>query len=476
MSIAKTAVPAGHPVPRECVTVSFAGEGSGVDELSWGQWGIWLSMLSHESWMPLGGTKALEPGTTVQEVVEELRYLMGRFPSMRTRLRFDPAGRPTQELFDAGDVALEIYEADGVGHPGGVGDPGALAAAVEAQYRQTPLDFAAEWPVRMAVIRSGNALTHMVAIMCHLVTDGIGSLVMLREVAARETKPVTGMQQLEQARWQRSPAGQRQNAAALYFWEKTLRAIAPRRLPDSMDRRDPRHWSAQFHSPALRLAAGVIADRTRAGSSAVLMALFASALARITAINPVVIRPVVHNRFRPGLTGVVCQVAQNGICSVDVADATFDEVAGRAKRATTIAYKNAYYDPEQHAALVERIAQERGPDFDVACFFNDRRVDDPEMVGAVAAVAAVTPELLRQAQSDSAFVWTEKKQNPYERMFVHIDEDSTGVVVTVCADTHYFPPAHIEALAWGMEALAVEAAVDPAVSALEVVAAVDRRD
>jgi hypothetical protein len=439
------------------MAVAFDGEGSGTGELSWGQWNIWLSMLSHESWMPLGGTKTLDPGTTPQDVADELRYLMTRFPSMRTRLRFDTAGRPTQELFGAGEITLEIYETrDGAG-------PGELAAAVETLYRTAPFDFAADWPVRMAVVRHDRALTHMVAVMCHLVTDGIGSLVMLREVAARETAPVTGLQQLEQAHWQRSPAGQRQNAATLYFWERFLRRNAPRRLPDWTDRREPRHWSAEFRSPALRHATGIIAARTKAGSSAVLMALFATALARITGIDPVVIRPVVHNRFRPGLAGIVCQAAQSGICSVDVAEAAFDEVVARAKRATTIAYKNAYYDPEQHAALVARIAEEQGPDFDIACFFNDRRADPAE---TAASSSVVTPDRLREARSAGIFAWTEKKHNPYERMFVHIDEDPAGILVTVCADTHYFSPAHIEALARSMEAIAVEAALDPAMPAL----------
>ena len=107
--------------------------------MSWGQWGIWLSMVSHETWMPIGGTKRLEPGTTVEDVAEELRYLMARFPSMRTRLRFDADGRPTQELFDSGVIALEIYEADETDEAG----PEAMARTVEARYRDADLDFAA---------------------------------------------------------------------------------------------------------------------------------------------------------------------------------------------------------------------------------------------------------------------------------------------------------------------------------------------
>ena len=206
----------------------------------------------------------------------------------------------------------------------------------------------------------------------------------------------------------------------------------------------------------------MIGERTKAGSSSILMALFAASLARITGINPVVIRPVVHNRFRPGLEGVVCQVAQSGICAVDVAGATFDEVAGRAKRATTVAYKNAYYDPEQHAALSPGSAWS-GPGLRRRLLLQRpprRRDRDP------ATTAAMYGREPPRGQSASTFTWTEKKDNPYERMFIHIDEDPTGIQVTVCADTHYFSPAHIEELARSMESVAVEAALDPAMTAL----------
>src|SRR6266403_447751 len=95
----------------EQVLVAFAGEGAAVEEMSWGQRSIWLSMVSHESWLPIGGTKPVNPGTTVDDIVGDLQYLLHRFPSMRTRLRFDANGLPTQELFDSGEVTLEIYDA-----------------------------------------------------------------------------------------------------------------------------------------------------------------------------------------------------------------------------------------------------------------------------------------------------------------------------------------------------------------------------
>ena len=56
-------------------------------------------------------------------------------------------------------------------------------------------------------IPKDGAVAAMVVRMCHLAMDGPGAQVMLREVATRHSDPITGMQSLEQARWQRSPRG-----------------------------------------------------------------------------------------------------------------------------------------------------------------------------------------------------------------------------------------------------------------------------
>lgn len=444
----------GHPLPgpAERVPVAFAGQDAGVEELTWGQWSIWEAMSRHGSWMPLGGSKPLDAGVSVHDVAEELRYLMTRYPSMRTRLRFGSAPAPEQELFGSGEIFLDVHEA------GGGTDPGELAAAVEAHYRHAPLDVADDWPVRMAVIRRDGELTHMVAIMCHLVTDGAGARVMLREVAAGTTAPPAGMQQLEQARWQRSAAGRRQDDRALRYHERLLTTIAPRRLPGSKDPRTPRYWSAELRSRALRPAAQAVAQRTGATASTVLLALFAVALARITGVNPVVVRPLVGNRFRPGLADVVCMLSQPGLCALDVADTTVDEAVARGQRAAMSAYKYGYYDPRRLADLLARVAGERGPGFDISCMFNDRR-DEPS--GDPAAVPP-TREEMRTARDAGTFRWTGRTDRPSERMFLTVEEEPEGIRLEFTADTHHFAPAQFEPLVRGIEDLAIEAAFDPA--------------
>jgi len=60
------------------VVVAFRGEGAGVDDLAWGQLDMWRVMVARNSWLPLGGIKPLPAGTTVDEMADELRYLMSR--------------------------------------------------------------------------------------------------------------------------------------------------------------------------------------------------------------------------------------------------------------------------------------------------------------------------------------------------------------------------------------------------------------
>jgi hypothetical protein len=445
------------PVPALRVPVEFAAPGSGTADLAWGQMEIWLAM-TRQGWLRLGGTKPLPPGTTVEEIADELRYLMERYPTMRTLLRFDENGRPTQELFGSGQVVLEVYDADGEDDED---DDAAdqTVAAVLARYQATPRDFTGEWPVRMAVVRRHGEPTHMVVQICHLVTDGFGSRVMLRESPARTMTPVPGMQQLELARWQCSEAGRRLHGAAERQWERTLRSLEPVPLDTHADPRTPRHWSGQLDSPALYLAVPLIGERTQANLSIVFLALYAIALGRTGIMRPAVIRPLVHNRFRREIADTACNLVQSGICVLDVADITVDEAVRRAERGARSAAKYAYFDSEKMAALFERMAREHGPHLGLWNFFNDRRAGNAV---EPADGPAVTAERLRDAASGSTFHWFDKKDNPWERLFLHIEDGPESIALQVCADTHCVSPGDIEAIARTMEAVAIEAALDPA--------------
>src|SRR5260221_283381 len=194
--------------------VAFEGDGAGTGELTWGQAENYSTMTARKAWndwLPLGGVKPLPSGTTVEEIADELRYLMSRYPPLRTLIRLDADGRPTQEVFGSGEIALEIFDvaADEAEHAADEAAANLLAEKVCDHYQGAALDFTVEWPIRMAVIRRRGSLTHMVVLMSHIAIDAGGAGIMMAEVAARETAPVSEMQPLAQAAWQRSAAGRK---------------------------------------------------------------------------------------------------------------------------------------------------------------------------------------------------------------------------------------------------------------------------
>ncbi|MFI5912415.1 condensation domain-containing protein [Dactylosporangium sp. NPDC051541] len=415
------------------VSVGFEAESAGEGPLSWGQLENWSAIVKQGTWLPLGGVKPLAPGTSLDEIAAELRYLMTRYEPMRTRLRFDASGTPTQVLYRCGTIDLRIVDA-------GEANPQTVAERLADEWRARQLDFSTEWPISMAVVTQRDTLTHMVVLISHFVTDAAGAMTMLREVAARTETPVDGLQPLAQAHWQASPAGRRHNAAAQRYWENILRTVSPERFPRPAEVARPRYWHGEYTSPNLGIAARKWAAATGLDSSTVLLAAFAGALNAVTGADPVVIRPMVSNRFRPGLADVVCTLAQAGLLSVPGAGSDFAGVLHNARRVTTAAYKYAYFHHTGMERLVARIEAERGVRMELGCYFNDRRGpsrDDPIEPG------------------ESALRWVTAQDAPsFEPLFVHVDDVPGTLRLSVYLDAEQLAPDTAEAVMREMERLA----------------------
>jgi hypothetical protein len=410
--------------------VAFSAEGDGEGPLSWGQQDIWGAMTRYGYAMPLGGIKPLAPGTAVADVAAELRYLMSRYQVMRTRLRYQPDGGVRQVVSSRGQIVLEVIETDE--------DASAVAQEIFSGYQEKPFDYTKEWPVRMAVIGTGGIFSHMVVITHHLALDGFAALIMMTEVPALSQEPQTGLQPLEQARWQASPPGQRHNEAALKHWQTTLEAMpVPWPSRKSGTASTPRHWEGYFRSPAMHSAVRTIAQRTGVDPAPVLLTAYAIAISRIGGVNPVVIRPVVSNRFRPGLSNVVAPISQSGICLLDVAGVSFAEAVARTVKASMVAYKHSYFDPLRAQELVDKTLAARGLEYFVDSFVNDRRV------------SAFT----ETAAGHSDFTWTGAKDAPSARLYVQVEDAPDAVLLNIFADTHYVSQAQAEALLWEMESV-----------------------
>jgi hypothetical protein len=298
--------------------------------------------------------------------------------------------------------------------------------------------------------------------------DGGGVEALIADLAAMDagrghaTAPVRGMPPLEQARRQRSPAGRRQNEVTLRYWEQVLRDVPARQFPPVAegDRGQPRYRDAEFASPAMYLAVHALTARTGLDTSAVLLAAVSVALARVTGVNPILLRLVVSNRFRPGFAESVSTVSHPGVCAVDVAGISFEQAVLRAWQGGLAAYKNAYYDPIGRDELIARIAAERGP-VDLGCYLNDRRAPaQREPTGPVPTAADI-----EAARPRSRMRWRQRTVDPAsDALFVHINDSPDAVDLRVSVDTHCLSAAVVEAFLRELDELTVAAALTPGMS------------
>jgi hypothetical protein len=435
----------------EKVVVQFAGDGSGVAELSWGQQEIWSVMQAKDNSLPMGGARALPPGQTVADVTAGLRFIMSRHQALRTRLRFGPDGQTQQAVHASGAITLEVVDA-------GDSDPGEVAAAVAAGYKARNFDYENEWPLRMAAITHHGNATHVVQMICHIALDAFGLAVLYDDFDYRDerTGPVTAMQPMEQASRQHGPSGRRAHEASMRYFERLTASVPDCQFKASADPRQPRFWQAALKSPAGYRATGMLAARLGLGTSPVLLAAFAVALTSVTVSRRVAVHLVVSNRFRPGFADSVSPVMQDCLAVIET-DGPFEEVVRRAWQSGLRAYKHAYFDPAGKSEVYERLVAERGAEPDWSVVFNDRRVLDREFADTMSA-ADGTPSL-RDELTRSTLTWGDRNDMPEQKVFMNICDAPDTLCCEMWADTHFVSPADMEGLLRRIETVVVNAAL-----------------
>ena len=438
-------------MPTDKVVVQFAGDGSGVSQLSWGQAQIWSVMKGTDSSLPMGGARALPSGQTVADIATGLSFIMSRHQALRTMLRFGPDGQTQQVVHASGAITLEVVDA-------GDSDPGEVAAAVAAEYKARKFDYEHEWPLRMALITHHGNATHVAQAICHIALDAFGLAVLYDDFDHRDerTGPMTAMQPIEQAKRQRGPSGRRAHEASMRYFERLAANAPDRQLKASADPRQPRFWQVTLDSPAGYRAAGMLAARLGLGTSPVLLAAFAVALTSVSASRHVAVDLVVSNRFRPGFAGSVSPLMQTCLGVIET-DGPFEEVVKRAWQAGLGAYKHAYYDPAGKSELCERLAAERGAAPDLSVLFNDRRVLSREFTDTVSAAdGAPSPheELTRSTLS-----WGDRNDMPQSKLLLNICDAPGTLCCEMWADTHFVSPADMEGLLRRIESVVVNASL-----------------
>ncbi|MFE0149963.1 condensation domain-containing protein [Nonomuraea sp. NPDC059007] len=418
------------------MSADFAARDSGTAPLTWGQRAIWEAIqrtAPDDHYFNFGRVLKVPGRRSAAEVTRALGALVERHGALRTRL----GDRAEQRLFAKGGLPVEIAE----------GDPGKVLDELAA----TRFDYSAEWPLRVALVADGDAVTHAVLVFCHLAADGLGAEIAVRDLRAlilrgRVAGP-RAPQPLELARWQGGAEGRRVAGAAAAHWaEEHHRAPATMFAEPGGGGSTPPIWRAMLHSPALGLAVRAIAYARHTSTSTVLLAATAQLAGRHSGHDTCAMLPIVANRFRRDSLGIVSTLSQEGLFTLDVSG-DFTDVLRAAGPAAMRAYRSAYHDPADRARVVATESERRGEPVHPNCCFNDMRLADPGPAPCSAAE-------LDKALEHSALEWPMSQDMLNCRFCVHV----TGEGVSLTADTRYLPRPAMERYLLDLESLLVETA------------------
>ncbi|MEO6503604.1 MAG: condensation domain-containing protein [Jatrophihabitantaceae bacterium] len=450
------------------IVVPFAGTLSGVGPLTWGQKALLQDQRDMGIPLNASGAQTLAPGTTVEVAAARLGALISKQPSLRVQLVTDAQGNACQRVADSGEVAVEVFDfADS-------DDPAAVAQYTERLWQEwllSPIDHYVDWPVRMGIIRHRGVARYQVLSFNHLVIDGTSMTFLMPDLGVGNPPERTGAAKplniLELAEYEQSEAAQKVSRRAMRFWESQLRDIPARTFGEPVypdGRLGKRYWHGRFASQAAYQAVLAIAQRTGADVSRVMFGVLATALGRAMGHDRLRAKVILSNRYRPGFADTIAQLAQNGIVSIDLANATVDDVMARARQALLAAGMHAYYDPDHLDELMARLDAERGYPAEVTLRMNDRRRTTQRWMAEEARAARVTPADIEARLGETFFSWDGTLDTCHDQAFVTI-EDYRTFHLQLIFDMACFTEKQIEDFAYGVEQVAIEAAFNPAAPA-----------
>jgi Condensation domain len=461
---------------QDQITVPFAGP-AGTAPLTWGQ-KTTLIRMREAGWRESGwrregtfgrlaaftaGFYTAEPeGTRVEDVAGQISDMVSRHAALRLRLGTDSSGQPCQLVSGAGQIPLDVVTVPDDDDPADV-----TKYANEMWFTRmfAPVDLDRDLPVQMAVIRHRGAIRYRVWMIHNIAVDGeAATLLAFGDAAGRRPADPGVASSLDLARREQTPALRRVSDRAMRHWESHLRDIPPLTFGQPAHpngRLGERYWHGEFSSAAAHLAILAIAGRTRTDTSRVLLAVMAIAIGRATGLRQLTTRVFVNNRFRPGYAEIIAPLNQPSVVRIDLADATVDEVVARTRRAMLPAGLHGYYDPGQLQDLRTRLDAERGYPAWVTCQISDGRGRTKPTAEAAARGGQVTMEQIRRKLPETTMSWNGTVDvSPDQARFV-VDNQPETIVVGLIFDMACFTEAQVEALARGIEEVAVAAAFDP---------------
>lgn len=446
--------------PMPMVPVEFSGERAGEGPLTLGQRDVytWMSLIPDHPYGVLYFELRVPAEATVEKVAGAVAALIARHESLRTRY---VAGEPPRQRVEASGV--QALEACSLGEgQWGPEDRPVVAGALVRWLRESPDQ--GRRPVRVVVAVApggGGRVIACAAGLTHVAVDHMAIEILKRDFSGllgdpgRRPAGKAGHQPLDQAELEATPAERRKGEAALEHLGKQFRR-APRclyALPGA--RLSGESLAVELSSAAAAMALRLVAARTRASRSSIVLAAICAVLARRAGYPELVFPLVSSNRFERHLMNYVGALSQGAMVTITVAGTSFDELAGRTWATVLEASRLARYDTARRDALHDLTAHERGLRLNFEPLFNDL-VSEPR--SGIIAGGPVRPEEVSLALAGTELRWRPMQGVESPVRFSLMQVDGCLRLEGWSGDTGLLPRGEVESLLLAVERVLVAAA------------------
>ncbi|MBO3751072.1 hypothetical protein J5X84_33790 [Streptosporangiaceae bacterium NEAU-GS5] len=442
------------------VPVEFSGERAGEGPLTLGQLDVyqWMSLIPDHPYAVLCFELPVPAEATVGEVAGTVAALIARHESLRTRY---VAGEPPRQQVAASGVQVVEVCSLGEGQWGPADRP-VVADALVRWLRESPDPV--RRPVRVVVAVApggGGRVIACAAGLTHLAVDHAAIEILKRDFAGllgdpgRRPAGKPGHQPLDQAELEATPAEQRRGETALEHLGGQFRR-APRclyALPGA--RPSGESLAVELSSVAAAMAVRLVAARTRASQSSIVLAAICTVLARRAGYPELVFPLVSSNRFERHLVSYVGALSQGCMVTITVTGWSFDELAGRTWATVLNASRHARYDIAGRDALHDLIAHERGLRLNFEPLFNNLA---NESWSRIIEGGGVRPEAVSLALAGTRLRWRPMPGIGSPVRFTLAQVDGCLRLEGWSGDTGLLPRGEVEGLLLAVERVLVAAA------------------
>jgi amino acid adenylation domain-containing protein len=255
---------------------------------------------------------------------------------------------------------------------------------------QQPFGLAAEWPIRVALLRENDTQHVLFAVMHHIASDGWSAGVLMRDLmelyrSARSGRasslPTLQVRYADYAEWQRRSMTGMRREQQLGYWTSTLlgsTATSVARVPDRRQRWDRPGGSLPAHiGTAVRDGLAELAAQEGTTLFTVLYAGLAAVLSSATGQTDVTLGTDVAGRGLPEIQDVVGPFINQLVLRIDVSGApTFRTLVKRASAVCRSAFTHQDVPYEEVAERMRDLPGDDSPLFEVKIAYEESSVPD----------------------------------------------------------------------------------------------------